>query len=262
MVVQAILDSTKVNKTSGFKQIVKPVKSIWKVGKSSFSRESRQLQVTMLAATIAAYFFDESIDATIRHNRLMHGSAKQIDNLGKHVNDFTGLGLFITGWITRNSSLEMSGKNILTAMVSTNILGSFAWYAIGRQRPLYSENNHQFKPFKSGNLALKIPPFKRLPSFPSMHAIGNFSLASVIGHQFGHKKAIPLYLFGTVVGFSRMAREGHYLSDIVAGAALGYLAGNAAVNFSRFKNTNPNSSATMFPSIRENRIELTIFLTL
>lgn len=57
-------------------------------------------------------------------------------------------------------------------------------------------------------------------SFPSGHTMAAFLLCGLMLHFLG-PVALPLYLWATAVGFSRVLLGVHFPSDILAGAALG-----------------------------------------
>jgi membrane-associated PAP2 superfamily phosphatase len=66
-------------------------------------------------------------------------------------------------------------------------------------------------------------PFKG-SSFPSGHAAGVFSVATVIASRYHHHRWVPYlaYGFATAVSFSRVTTSAHFPSDVFLGAALGY----------------------------------------
>jgi membrane-associated phospholipid phosphatase len=64
-------------------------------------------------------------------------------------------------------------------------------------------------------------------SFPSGHTSNAFAIATVWSRQYGTSAAVPGYLLASLVGVSRMATQKHHLSDVVAGATLGYLVGSS-----------------------------------
>ena len=66
-------------------------------------------------------------------------------------------------------------------------------------------------------------------AFPSGHTSGTFAFATVAGHYYGKKVSIPAYTIAALVGLSRVESGKHYLSDVVFGATLGYIAGRTAV---------------------------------
>lgn len=79
--------------------------------------------------------------------------------------------------------------------------------AVGRERP-NGENNK---------------------SFPSGHTSNAFTLAAVAERHYGWKVGVPACLAAGLVGASRLEQDKHYLSDVVAGAALGYVVGRTVV---------------------------------
>jgi len=66
-------------------------------------------------------------------------------------------------------------------------------------------------------------PFKG-SAFPSGHAAGVFSVATVIATRYRSHRWVPwvMYGFATAVSFSRVTANAHFPSDVFLGAALGY----------------------------------------
>ncbi|HLW55154.1 MAG TPA: phosphatase PAP2 family protein [Candidatus Angelobacter sp.] len=66
-------------------------------------------------------------------------------------------------------------------------------------------------------------PFKG-SSFPSGHAAGAFSVATVVATRYHKHRWVPwvMYGFATAVSFSRVTTMAHFPSDVFLGAALGY----------------------------------------
>lgn len=62
-------------------------------------------------------------------------------------------------------------------------------------------------------------------SFPSGHTSTAFAIAAVVDHHYGWKTSVTAYATATFIGFSRIDSSKHYLSDVVAGATVGYIAG-------------------------------------
>ena len=65
-------------------------------------------------------------------------------------------------------------------------------------------------------------------SFPSGHATDAFLYATVAMEHYGWKAGIPAYAASTYVAMSRLADRKHHITDVIAGAALGYLIGRTA----------------------------------
>src|SRR6185437_15709803 len=86
-----------------------------------------------------------------------------------------------------------------------------------RQRPMEGAGNGEFGAAKT----------RWNSSFPSGHAIETFALASVIAHEYPHKRWVQVvaYLYaGGVVG-ARLAANMHFPGDVLAGGALGWFTG-------------------------------------
>lgn len=68
-------------------------------------------------------------------------------------------------------------------------------------------------------------------SFPSGHTTAAFAVATVFAEQYKNKPWIPVvaYTAASLVGVSRLSENKHWITDVVAGAALGYLSGKQAV---------------------------------
>jgi len=71
--------------------------------------------------------------------------------------------------------------------------------------------------------------FDRGDSFPSGHTIETWAFASVIAHEYKHKggRWVPFVAYGlaSLVSAARFTADRHYLSDVVAGAGIGYFIG-------------------------------------
>jgi len=105
----------------------------------------------------------------------------------------------------------------------------FALKAIfDRQRPLEGQGNGEF--WASGT--------RWNSSFPSGHAIETFALASVIAHEYPHKRWVQILAYsyaGGVVG-ARLAANKHFPGDVMAGGAMGWFVGDYVYG----KRHNPN----------------------
>ena len=66
-------------------------------------------------------------------------------------------------------------------------------------------------------------PFKG-SAFPSGHAAGVFSVATVIATRYHKHRWVPwaMYDFATAISFSQVNTSAHFPSDVFLGAALGY----------------------------------------
>lgn len=81
-------------------------------------------------------------------------------------------------------------------------------------------------------------------SFPSGHTSIAFQGAAFIHQRYGFEYAIPAYLLGAYVGYTRVDAKKHYTSDVLAGAALGIV--------SSFYFVDPYTKAIVSPVVSEN----------
>ncbi len=66
--------------------------------------------------------------------------------------------------------------------------------------------------------------------FPSYHTASTFAIAAVLDEYYGCQVGLPAYALATAVGFSRIDDQDHDLSDVVFGAALGYVIGRTVAS--------------------------------
>ena len=100
------------------------------------------------------------------------------------------------------------------ALINSFIVDEALKFVFGRQRPTLTDGNgHFFKDPSNG-------------SFPSGHSILSWTVASVISHEYpGSFTSILAYGVATTVSISRVTAREHFPSDVVVGAALGWLIG-------------------------------------
>ncbi len=65
------------------------------------------------------------------------------------------------------------------------------------------------------------PDSNQKNSFPSGHTTTAFAFAAIVGEEHGWVWGIPAYSLATLVGWSRMHDNKHYLHDVLAGATIG-----------------------------------------
>lgn len=88
-----------------------------------------------------------------------------------------------------------------------------------RQRPLEGQGNGEFE--ASTNARYN-------SSFPSGHAIETMALASVVAHEYPHKRWVQVLAYAYAAGVigARLAANKHFPGDVLAGGALGWLTGD------------------------------------
>jgi membrane-associated phospholipid phosphatase len=122
------------------------------------------------------------------------------------------------GVLTKNSEMTQLGMRLMAAIG----LNTFHTYSIkllvGRRRP-------------QDGIGLEGPNFFEQTSFVSGHTSGVFALATVASIHFDQPwVSIVSYSAASMVGVSRIMIDEHWFSDVVWGAAIGYLSGRMTVN--------------------------------
>ncbi|MHB1049792.1 MAG: phosphatase PAP2 family protein [Bacteroidota bacterium] len=108
------------------------------------------------------------------------------------------------------------GVLIVAIIISDQFNSAFMKDLFGRVRPCKSLEGVRLLVDCGGGL-----------SFPSSHAVNNFTGAAVISH-FYKKQAKYWYVFAALVAFTRPYVGVHYPSDIVAGGLIGFGIGHSA----------------------------------
>ncbi|HET9454446.1 MAG TPA: phosphatase PAP2 family protein, partial [Gemmatimonadaceae bacterium] len=146
-----------------------------------------------------------------------------------------GGALFAAGRIADEPRLVRLAAHGSTAMLASLVATGVLKTTLGRARPSVSAdtNPRDFRLFRGWTA-------DAYQAFPSGHAALAFALAAATTAEIDTWNrdatwftAPLLYGGATLVGLSRMYEDRHWPTDILAGAAIGTLAGVKAVRFSR-----------------------------
>jgi len=111
--------------------------------------------------------------------------------------------LFVAGRFSPQGRFRSATYDFAQAMIVNGAYTGILKYSVQRTRP-------------DGSDSL---------SFPSGHASTAFSLAAVASHHYGWKVGVPAYVLASGIGLSRIEKDKHYLSDVLAGATIGLIVG-------------------------------------
>lgn len=179
-----------------------------------------------LAATGAAHHYDTQVRTHFVRN-LKPGQTIN----SKDVQDgLPTLGVLGLTWLYAGLVDDSNGHREAWAMLEAAGLGGVTAYAlkyiVARQGPDRTSNPNQW--FKSGG-----------NSFPSFHATAAFAVGTVLAEsgndEYRWLRRLLGYGLGAATSYERLKHNAHWLSDTVAGAALGA----ASANFT-MKRTYPN----------------------
>ncbi len=113
-------------------------------------------------------------------------------------------GLLLVGSLTDHAPTRAFGADLARAFAYSALVTGVLKYSIDRPRP------------SGGPL-----------SFPSGHTTSAFSTVPVIWRHLGWRGGVPASALASLTALGRMEENRHYLSDVIAGAAIGYLVGAA-----------------------------------
>ena len=174
-----------------------------------------------LVATGAAHHYDTQVRT---HFVKTFGASKTTNS--KDVQDaIPTAAVFVATWGYANLIGDANGRREAWAMVeAVGLSGVTAYalkYAIARQGPDQTSDPNQWR--KSGG-----------NSFPSFHATAAFAVGTVLAEsgndEYRWVRRFLGYGLGAATSYERLKHNAHWLSDTVAGAALGIASAHFAMN--------------------------------
>jgi membrane-associated phospholipid phosphatase len=156
-------------------------------------------------------------------------------------------GFAVVGFAGRNrEAMNVAVDGLLASAIAAGVIAPVSKFVVGRARPTAEEGPDHFAPF-SGDA-----------SFPSGHATQAFAVASVIAAHDGRLwVSVVSYGLAGSVGLARVYQDAHWSSDVLAGAILGTVVGNAVVKVNdriRAQRAGPREgpSFALFPVLLRN----------
>lgn len=164
------------------------------------------------AGALAVHPFDRSVNVHLAGKGWVHDVFYPGKVIGYGPFDVgAALATYIVGRKMNNNKVAHIGVDLLRAQI-VNIVVTYA----------IKESVRRERPDGSGNT-----------SFPSGHASTIFATASVLAVHFGWKWELPTYVIGAYVAASRLHDNVHFASDVVFGAAVGYIVGHTVTRHGR-----------------------------
>lgn len=162
-------------------------------------------------------------------------------NTSKYVTNFGGLYELYTltafgayGFIFKNEKIKTTTLLASQAYITGAAIESVLKYISGRTRPTFYDPNDIARPTFKGPFAVSkdYQGTRTNSSFPSGHTTVAFAAATVFAMEYTKYPWIPIFAYSaaTLIGISRITENKHWTSDVVIGAALGYLTGRQVVN--------------------------------
>ncbi len=168
-------------------------------------------------ATLGVVALASLLDEPLRDQLQAHRSrgkddvARVFRRMGQpEVYGTVALGTIAVGILAGNDRIRRSGERIGASVLLAGTLVVIAKEVVGRRRPDLTGGAYRFKPFSGRD------------SWPSGHTEMAFALATAIGDEV-HSTPVSIGLYGAaaLTGWSRLNDNKHWLSDVLAGAAVG-----------------------------------------
>ena len=165
-----------------------------------------------------------------------------IRNTGKFISNFGGIyevavlgGFGAYGIVTKNTKIKTTTLLASQAYITGAVVETVLKTLTGRTRPNFYNPAVEAEPKFTGpfgNTSKDYQGKRSNSSFPSGHTTVAFAAATVFAKEYANHPIIPIiaYTSASLIGISRITENKHWLTDVLVGAALGYVTGNQVVN--------------------------------
>lgn len=220
-----------------FKNILRDQKAIW-TAPLHVERSDAKWMVPSGIGLMALITTDRITGDEIAEADGQVGASHAISRVGS----VYGLGAVATTFYLfgrKNNDYRARETGLLSAeaLIDSIIVSSALKGITQRGRPLTGVERSEF--FDGGN------------SFPSGHSTQAWAVATVIANEYKHRRAVQIAAYGvaTAVSVARFTGQKHYLSDVVAGSALGYGIGRYVYGAHHRDSLAPATSNSAWPRI-------------
>lgn len=182
--------------------------------------------VTLIAGS---FLLDDEINSLVMRNRndeaefWFNYMANPIGNLYSYT--------FVAGWyfkglMEKDNRSKNASLNATKAVLINTVISQVVKRTLKRERPFQmydADADDSFNPFEDD---------KTNDSFYSGHASTAFAIATVFANEYKEHRWVPYLAYG-LAGSAAAARiylNKHWISDVVAGAAIGYYIGKVVSN--------------------------------
>lgn len=186
------------------------------------------------AITLASSFADEPIQQSAlklkRRNTGLNDISKGLSDFGGLYEIFTVAGIGAYGLVSSNNKLVTTTLLASQAYITGGTIMTVLKFLTGRTRPSYYPPGVEAEPQFLGPFHRKLNDANGTnenSSFPSGHATVAFAVATVFATEYKDKPWVPIisYTTASLIGASRITENKHWITDVMVGAALGYVTG-------------------------------------
>ena len=210
-----------------FHNVIDDQKHIWSFPARLTHGRNWVPTAAVVGVTAGLVFLDRHESSYFRQTTTFNGFRNVVTGNGTAI----GMGavpasLYAIGLIRKDSRMQRTG-----------LLAGEALANIAIVQTVLKDVTRRVKPSRypaSGWFGSKGPPTSYLRgngSFPSGHSMAAFAVATVVARRYGNHRWVPYAAYGlaSLVGFSRLTINVHFLSDVVMGGAIGYSIGRFTV---------------------------------
>ncbi len=168
----------------------------------------------------AAYSVDNNINNfAIRNQSPFNDKLFSIDKVYGSGYTLVGIGgLYGYGILFHNEEVRKLGLQTIEAVGYAGIITTVLKTIVGRSRPYTNEGKFKFRPINFSAAHT---------SFPSGHSTVAFAVSTVLANNTDNVLLkILCYSASTLVVGARLYHNAHWLSDTIAGSAIGYFVGD------------------------------------
>lgn len=168
----------------------------------------------LTAAAGASIAIHQDIDGEVReevrrHPNRWNGASETLGKFGDVPIQIPSiLAVYTYSLWTQDERLHDFSGSLISAYTITGVTTVLLKAAVNTDRPSDDWNGGEY-------------------GFPSYHTASSFTIAAVIDEYYGPKAGVPAYLMAGLIGWSRIDERDHDVSDVVFGAALGYVVGKS-----------------------------------
>lgn len=177
------------------------------------------------AGGLAIGFRESDIDQHVREEVAEHperwGHASQVLGYFGEVKYQAPVMLGVYGYSVWTQNEEL--HDVMGTMLSATVITGVSTAAL----KLIANTDRPSNKFSNGHYG-----------FPSYHTSSTFAIAAVLDEYYGCQVGLPAYALAAAVGFSRIDQQAHDLSDVVFGAALGFVIGKTVAAQHRCDDSN------------------------
>jgi membrane-associated phospholipid phosphatase len=190
-------------------------------------------------AFTAVAFADEPVQKysvrLMRDNPALKNISKYVTRFGGVYERYTLASFAAYGIIFKKPKMVTTTLLATQAYLTGAALENVMKFLSGRTRPSYYSANVEAEPKFLG-------PFSKITKnsnntnqysgFPSGHTTIAFAAATVFAREYKDKIYVPIiaYSAATLIGLSRITENKHWATDVLTGAAIGFMAGKNIVN--------------------------------